>query len=110
MGTFLFLYRPAADAKPDPDVQARWLAWFEELGSAVTDMGNPIFEQRSVGETGAGTRLGGYSFITAADLDAAVALAHGCPALADGGGVEVGEITFLDPDLTAGRTEAISAG
>ncbi len=41
------------------------------------------------------TRLGGYSFVTADDLESAVALAKSAPVLATGGGVEVGEITEI---------------
>jgi hypothetical protein len=43
-----------------------------------------------------GTRLGGYTVITAADLDAAVALAARCPVLEHGGAVEVGELTLVN--------------
>ncbi len=38
------------------------------------------------------TRLGGYSLVTAEDLDGAAALAEGCPALRVGGGVEIGTV------------------
>ena len=34
--------------------------------------------------------------MTADDLEAAVALAKGCPFLEDGGGVEVGALTILN--------------
>ena len=36
--------------------------------------------------------LGGYSLITAGDIDEAVALAKGCPFVGQGGGVEVGRL------------------
>jgi hypothetical protein len=39
--------------------------------------------------------LGGYSLITAGDLEAAVELAKGCPFLHQGGGIEVGELAQL---------------
>jgi len=42
------------------------------------------------------TTLGGYSLIRAASLDAAVALAKGCPMLGDGGAVEICELTSHD--------------
>ena len=50
-----------------------------------------------LGNCGAGTRPGGYSLISAGDLEAAVALAKGCPALAEGAGVQVGQLTDLGP-------------
>jgi len=98
MTTFLFSYRmPKAFVPGRPDAVAAWAAWFEEMGASVTDPGNPVFERASLGDCGEGTVLGGYSLITADDLDAALALAKGCPALAEGAGVEVGVITELSP-------------
>jgi hypothetical protein len=78
------------------DDAALWDAWFEQLGSSIVDRGNPVFNRRTLGHCGTDTLLGGYSLITAADLDAAVTLAKGSPTLASGGGVEVGELTLLN--------------
>ena len=44
----------------------------------------------------ASTTLGGYSLIRACDLDAAVALARGCPLLPHGGAVEICELANHD--------------
>jgi hypothetical protein len=52
-----------------------------------------VFTSCTVGNCGADTDLGGYSIVVADDLDAAMALIKGCPAVGDGGGVEVGEVT-----------------
>jgi hypothetical protein len=94
MTTFLFSYRtPKGYVPGGPDTVAAWTAWFEELGASVSDRGNPVFESVSLGPCGVDTRLGGYSLITAEDLDSALAMAKGCPALAEGAGVEVGVIT-----------------
>jgi hypothetical protein len=96
MTTFLFSYRmPQAYVPGRPDAVAAWTAWFDEMGSSLADRGNPVFEAVSLGNCGDETRLGGYSLITAEDLDTAVALAKGCPALREGAGVEVGVITEL---------------
>jgi hypothetical protein len=99
MTTFLFSYRtPQGSVPGGPDAVAAWTAWFEEMGNSVRDRGNPVFESASLGNCGAGTRLGGYSLITAEDLDTALALAKGCPVLREGaGGVEVGVITEIGP-------------
>ena len=103
MTTFLFSYRmPKAYVAGRPDAVAAWTAWFEDLGTSVADRGNPVFESGTLGQCGDDTRLGGYSLITAADLDAALALAKGCPALQEGAGVEVGVITELNPDSQPG--------
>lgn len=62
------------------------------MGDHLSALGKPGIESAAVGECGPGTQLGGYSLITADDLEAALALAKGCPALARGGGVEVARL------------------
>ena len=94
MTTFLFSYRmPKGFVPGGPDAVAAWTGWFEKMGASVIDRGNPVFESASLGLCGDNTRLGGYSLITAEDLDTALSLAKDCPALAEGAGVEVGVIT-----------------
>lgn len=71
-----------------------WEDWFTELGSAVVDPGHPLGPIQTVAPDGAvadGGHVNGYSLITADDLTDAIAKAKGCPVLADGGTVEVGE-------------------
>ncbi|HMA47606.1 MAG TPA: YciI family protein [Frankiaceae bacterium] len=96
MPTFLIANRPSTTYTPSADAMAAWNAWFEGLGTHLVDRGNPVFTSRALGDCGTKTRLGGYTLITADDLDAAVALAQGCPVLTQGGGVEVGELTLLN--------------
>ena len=97
MPTFVFSYRVPADYAPGgPETLSRWSSWFEAMGEVVSDRGNPVFASTTVGNCGTGTRLGGYSFVTADDLEAAVALSKGSPALDAGGGVEVGIVTVLN--------------
>jgi hypothetical protein len=91
MPTFLFAYRAAKHYQGTPATAEEWRAWFESLGSDVEEIGNPVFDRGSVGDTGPETVLGGYSLITADSLAAATELAKGCPAVGHGGGVEVGE-------------------
>lgn len=95
MPKYVFAYRIQEGDSGSPDAMAQWMAWFEELGSAVVDVGNPVFSRSTLGNTGSGSALGGYSLITADDLEAAVTLAKGCPALAAGGGVEIGELAEM---------------
>jgi hypothetical protein len=71
------------------------------MGASVTDIGKPIFESSALGDLGDGTKPGGYSMITADDLEAALTLAKGCPALREGGGVEVGLLADLPADSGA---------
>ena len=79
-------------------VMAAWGEWYQGLGEAVVDGGNPISRSRtiagdgSVSPGGGPNPITGYSIIAADDMDAAVAAAKGCPILESGGSVEVGEI------------------
>jgi hypothetical protein len=103
MTTFLLSYYNANSYAPDePEGIAAWQAFLNGLGDSLVDIGNPIFARTTLGDCDADTTvLGGYSFISADDLDAAIRLAKACPALANGGGVEVGEITPLSPERMA---------
>ena len=92
-----FLLRPVSQ-QARPTVPAPRRAWFDALGESLSDIGKPVVESTELGDCGAGTRLGGFSFVTADDLESAVALAKGSPALAVGGGVEVGAVTALRVD------------
>jgi hypothetical protein len=102
MPTFVFSYRMPHDFVPGrPASIAAWTEWFESMGSSLSDRGNPVFESTELGNCGEGTRLGGYTFVTAEDLEAAVGLAKGSPALGAGGGVEVGMVTELNLESTS---------
>ena len=99
MPTFVLSYRMSTDYVPGgPDTLAKWTAWFDGMGESLSDPGNPVFESSALGNVGEGTRLGGYSFVIADDLESAVALAKGSPAIEAGGGVEVGAVTVLNLD------------
>jgi hypothetical protein len=73
-----------------------WMGWFGALGEAVVDGGNPLGMSKTVSsggvtDGGGANPTAGYSLVMAADMDAAVAMAQGCPMLGDGGSVEVAE-------------------
>ncbi len=78
-------------------VMAAWEAWYGQLGAAIVDGGAPTGQAKtvnpdgSVADGGGANPLTGYTVVTAADLDAAVALAKGCPILSTGGTIEVAE-------------------
>ena len=101
MANFVLLYSggsmPASEAEQAAVLQA-WGAWYEKLGSAVIDGGNPFTPQaKSIASDGSvrdgpvGTMATGYSIITADALDAPVAMAKGCPVLQSGGQISVYE-------------------
>jgi hypothetical protein len=78
-------------------VLAAWGEWYEKLGAAIIDGGNPIGQTKtiapagSVSAGGGANPVSGYSIIAAEDIDSAVDMAQGCPILASGGSVEVAE-------------------
>ena len=95
MPTYLLSFRTPSDYTPTPDTRARWNEFFGTISTHLEEIGNPVFSRRSIGETGAGTVLGGYSLINADTLEQAEALAAGCPLIERGGGVDVGELAPL---------------
>jgi hypothetical protein len=102
MPTFVFTYQMPADYVPGrPETMAAWTAWFESMGESLADIGKPVAESAELGDCGTGTRLGGYSFVTADDFESAVAIAKRSPALHAGGGVEVGMVTELNVDVAS---------
>jgi len=100
MPKFLFVYH--GGKKPESpsdveDVMAKWGAWFQEMGSAVVDGGNPVgvsktVSTRGVADDGGANPASGYSVISAATIDEAAKHAKGCPILEAGGTVEVAEV------------------
>ena len=92
MSTFVFIYRAPKNYTPTPDAIDQWNAWFESMGDSVVDRGNRVVGTSTLGSGAPDTVLGGYSLVSAGDLEAASALAKGCPILERNGGVEVGEV------------------
>lgn len=91
MPMFVLAYRSRPGYTPTPQTQAAWHAWFGRLGDQLADMGKPVTAQAALGNCSReSTEMGGYSLIEADDLEAATAIAKGCPHLEHSGGVEVG--------------------
>ena len=99
MANFLLVYHggsmPETEAAQAQVMQA-WTDWFHKLGDAVVDGGNPASQTKVIntdGSVAAGgaTSPSGYSIIKADGIDAAVALAKGCPVLKGGAMIEVVE-------------------
>jgi len=78
-------------------VMAAWGEWMGRVGAAMVDGGNPVGQAATVESDGSRKDGGGanpvtgYSVISAASLDDAVAIVAGCPVLDSGGTVEVCE-------------------
>ena len=101
MESYLLLYSggnmPESEAE-NKAVTDEWMTWFGKLGSALADGGNPftpnaktIAPDGRVSNGSGGPMPSGYSIIKADSLDAAVALAKGCPVLKGGATIMVFE-------------------
>jgi hypothetical protein len=101
MESYLLLYSggnmPESEAE-NKAITDDWMAWFGKLGSALADGGNPftpnaktIAPDGRVSNGSGGPMPSGYSIIKADSLDAAVALAKGCPVLKGGATIMVFE-------------------
>jgi hypothetical protein len=93
MAVFVFAYRSTQDYNSTPEGVIEWRAWFEGLGEHVVELGLPAAAAAGVGNCDTeSTHLGGYSLISADDLESAMALTKGCPQLSRGGGIEIGQL------------------
>ncbi len=99
MANYVLAYTGGGMAETEEEqaaVMAAWGAWYEGLGAAIVDGGNPFGPSMSVASDGSASEGGssgltGYSILTADSLAAAADMAKGCPVLASGGSVEVYE-------------------
>ena len=83
---------PETEAETEK-VMKEWGAWYESLGSALVDPGNPMspiakISSGSVSDS-VGSMTNGYIIIQAESNDEAVKLAQGCPMVKDGGEISV---------------------
>jgi len=76
-------------------VMHAWDVWFGELGDSLVDGGNPASATKTIASDGSvsddASGPSGYSILKADSLDAAVALAKGCPVLQGGASIQVVE-------------------
>ncbi|MBX3233822.1 MAG: hypothetical protein KIT84_08855 [Labilithrix sp.] len=103
MSEFVFLYRGRRPVGTPEEMQAimqRWIGWMQDLAGkgALKERGLPLErsgkvvrgKDKSVAAfADAGDAIGGYSVVTAKDIDHAIELSRGCPILEVGGDVEV---------------------
>jgi len=104
MAKYLFIYHGGGMAETEEgqkEAMEAWGNWFASMGDKIIDGGNPIGGSTTIKSDGSVVNDGGsnpttgYGLFEAKDLDEAIELAKGCPILASGGSVELGE-TF-DP-------------
>lgn len=100
MGKFVLVYSggnadmPEQGSEEFDQLMAAWGGWFESMGDAVLDGGNPFGAAACIASDGSTTDTSatgatGYSVIQADSLEKATAHAKGCPVLAGGGKVDV---------------------
>lgn len=104
MAQFIFAYHGGKTPESPEEgekVMAAWGAWFGGLGDAIVQPGAPLGMSKTVSNSGVvddggANPVSGYSVIEAADMDAAVTLAKGCPMVVDASGsVEVAELVEM---------------
>ncbi len=95
MPRFMLVYKGDATDMSDMTeeeaggVMAKWGAWMQKVGSALTDIGSPFGPSTSLvddGSTDMAASLTGYSIVEAASMNDALALADGHPYLSEGKG------------------------
>lgn len=100
MATYVLVYKGGggmAETEEQRNAElAAWGQWYGGLGEAVVDGGNPFGPSAAVAadgsvSQGAPSSLTGYTILKADSLNAATALAKGCPVLSNGGSIEVYE-------------------
>jgi hypothetical protein len=100
VATYLLAYHGGSMPETEEEgakVTAAWMEWYEKLGAAVVDGGNPVGQNTTVGANGSVSEGGGanpvtgYTIMTAPGIDAAVEMAKSCPILDGGGSIEVAE-------------------
>lgn len=92
---YMLAFRGQVGRRLSTEEEAQWPAWFEQIKDSIADFGNRVGQAREIGaegERGRPDALSGYTVISAASLDEATTLVGGCPALQQGGSVEVGEL------------------
>ena len=101
MPKFIFAYH--GGGKPETAEEgeremAKWQAWLGGMGASCADMGNPVGLSKTVTaggveDNGGANPLSGYSIVEADSIEAACAMAAGCPILEGAKGtVEVAPI------------------
>ncbi len=81
-------------------IMALWGSWMQGLGTAMADPGSILGGSSTVGaagieDNGGPDPLSGYMIVVAADKDAAIEIAKGCPIIGNEGRVEVAPLVEM---------------
>ena len=99
MPHFLFAYHGGKTPETAEETEieiSRWRSWFDRIGAAIVDPGNPVgmtmtVSAEGVTDDGGANPLSGYTIIHTESIDQAIELAKACPIIGDGS-IEVAEI------------------
>lgn len=101
MGKFVLLFTGGGMPESEEEqakVLAAWGAWYEELGEAVVDPGNPfspavqnIVSDGTVSDGPIGMMNTGYTILQANSIASAVTMAKKCPMLEGNGQITIYE-------------------
>jgi len=99
MPDYVFAYhggkKPESPEEGQKEME-KWGAWFAQMGDAVVNPGNPVGQSWTVSadgvsHEGGANPLSGFTVVRAESMEAAAAMAKGCPILSSGS-VEVAEV------------------
>lgn len=103
MSKFMFAFHGGSMPESDEEkakIMAKWGAWMEGLGASMVDPGSIVGASSTVSPSGVSDGggvdpLSGYMIIAAADKQAAIEVAQGCPILENEGTVEVAPLVEM---------------
>lgn len=105
MPKFLFVYHGGKMPETEAEIAAEmqlWSDWMDGLGDALVDPGNPVGMSKTVSidgiaDDGGTNPASGYTLVMADDMNAALAMAAGCPEVTQGyGSIEVAEVLNME--------------
>ena len=100
MARYIIVYiggdQPASEAEGRQHM-ARYKAWLDGIGDALSSPATPFAHTRTIGperaiSEGSASGISGYTTIEADSIEAALAIASECPFLDIGGTLEVSEL------------------
>lgn len=104
MPNFLLAYHGGgvpANAEAEDAMMEAWNDWMATNAGVLLDIGTPVGTSLTIGPDGSASEttanpITGFAIIEADTMDAALAIARGCPILGEGGSIELSELADMD--------------
>ncbi|HXX59463.1 MAG TPA: hypothetical protein VEI27_02160 [Dehalococcoidales bacterium] len=101
MAKYLLIYfdgKMPKNKEESDKTTADWMRWFQNLGKAVIDSGNPtkpvkLIDTKGMKDIGNKNLITGYSILEAESMDKAMTMSKSSPHLTSGGQIALYEIT-----------------